>query len=191
MYCLPWSLMSSETHNKYRIRAFFDWNGGGPTLSGKLIMNGKLVTEGIRCQKGLFESICSWLSTMFCGGGLSSSISSVARLRKTDRLFPTISSKPRRSMDILAISNVLLCRILSASSTVICTVPSIEPPPTNMPADRSTPRSIRGCRCVGNSRSSLESGSRVNVLDGMRRWVSWETESNFAATWRNGDCEGP
>lgn len=169
IYCLPWSRMSRETQSRYRILAFFDWNGGGPTLSGKLIMKWRFVIDGIRCQKGSCGDICSWLSTMLCGGGLSSSINSLARFKNTDRRFPLISSRPSRSSEILAISRVLRCLILSASSTLIWTVPSIEPPPTNIPADRSNPTSTRGCRCVGNSKSSFEGGSRIKVLDGMRR----------------------
>lgn len=125
---------------------------------------------------------------MFCGGGFSSSMSSVARLRNTERLFPLISSRPSKSMDIRAIANVFLCRIRSASSTLICTVPSIEPPPTNRVADRSNPKCTRGCRWEGYSNNSAESGSRINVRDGGRRWVSWATG---AARLRRGDCEWP
>jgi hypothetical protein len=164
--------MSSDTHRTYRILAVFDWNGGGPTFSGRLITKGRLLMEGIRCQNGSSCPICSWLSTMLCGGGLASSINSVARLRNTERLFPVISSNPRRSMDIRAIASVFLRRIRSASSMLIWTVPSIEPPPTNMLADRSSPRWTRGCRCVGNSNRSAERGSLMNVREGMRRWVS-------------------
>lgn len=125
---------------------------------------------------------------MFCGGGFSSSISSVAKLRNTERLLPLISSSPSKSMDIRAMANVLRCRIRSASSTLICTTPSTEPPPTNKLAERSSPRCTRGCLWEGYSSSSAESGSRMNVRDGGRRWVSCATG---AARLRRGDCDCP
>lgn len=163
------------------MRAFFEWNGGGPTFKGKLRLKARLVKEGIKCQNTSSEPIGSWVSTMFCGGGFLSSMSSEARLRKTPLLLPLISSSPSRSIDIRAMSRVLLWRIRSASSIVICTVPSMEPPPTKIPADKSKPSSILGCRCDGNSKSSFESGSRMNVREGIRRWVSCEIGSSLAA----------
>ena len=60
-----------------------------------------------------------------------------------------------------------------------------------MPADKSRPSSIRGCRCDGKSTDSFNFGSRTNVLEGMRRFVSLDTGSKRAAMWRKGDCDCP
>jgi len=91
----------------YRIRACFDWKGGGPTSRGSVIKNGSEDTEGIKIQ-GLstgFEVDCD--STISDGGECEESTSSFDSARKTLRFAPDTSSIPSKSTHSLSSVKVL------------------------------------------------------------------------------------